>query len=490
MPEITRKNVYFNTIEGNLAAADPWLASHAYAVGNTCATTDVNGNNKNYRCTVAGTSAASGGPTGTGTSIVDGGARWDYMGPGHFIFAPHFGIFWMNNVFISGADSEAGIVEGSSFLQLPNTAVTSPDGVVITNTSTSYFDVGLSVRHGLANWFVSNSWFDGCKTTGLDFQVTTSCQGIKFSNCHLAGVGGGAGVLDAPNTAVGIRLAASGGGLVKNFAFTGGQIFNFDQNAVRMVGNVDNVIIANNVMFNNAIDSAEATSSQIHIDAAVGTFMRNIDVSHNIIYKETTAGSLPDYGIKILSDGTHVRVQNNNIEDVGVATILNSSRGSAATRKISGNSGQVVEGQMRSLGPFTAANLGTGTTQLSDSRPGCGFHDGRVGEALSHYWRNGFRQCRHHDIRHRDVQHSEGREHRAFHAGQWDYAYSSRGSCRHRGHYPGDDRGFGDDRWLHARGYRLDRLRPRLFRLRWRGECDGCRHRSVPPMADATARAP
>ena len=39
-----------------------------------------NGANQ-YVCTVAGTSAASGGPTGTGTGITDGTVTWDYYSP-------------------------------------------------------------------------------------------------------------------------------------------------------------------------------------------------------------------------------------------------------------------------------------------------------------------------------------------------------------------------------------------------------------------------
>lgn len=50
-----------------------WLPSHAYTVGQQV----VNGVNL-YTATVAGTSAGSGGPTGTGAAIVDGGVTWGY----------------------------------------------------------------------------------------------------------------------------------------------------------------------------------------------------------------------------------------------------------------------------------------------------------------------------------------------------------------------------------------------------------------------------
>lgn len=52
----------------------PWQGSTAYAVGNRV----VNSGNV-YECDVAGTSAASGGPTGTGADITDGTARWDFV---------------------------------------------------------------------------------------------------------------------------------------------------------------------------------------------------------------------------------------------------------------------------------------------------------------------------------------------------------------------------------------------------------------------------
>ncbi|MBJ7535279.1 hypothetical protein JDN40_14300 [Rhodomicrobium vannielii ATCC 17100] len=52
-----------------------WQANTLYAVGQQV----YNGSNT-YRCTTAGTSAASGGPTGAGTGIADNGAVWSYIG--------------------------------------------------------------------------------------------------------------------------------------------------------------------------------------------------------------------------------------------------------------------------------------------------------------------------------------------------------------------------------------------------------------------------
>ena len=62
------KNSLTNNLNGN------WAAATAYVVG------DYRNNGGNwYKCTQAGTSAGSGGPTGTGTNIVDNTCRWDYV---------------------------------------------------------------------------------------------------------------------------------------------------------------------------------------------------------------------------------------------------------------------------------------------------------------------------------------------------------------------------------------------------------------------------
>ena len=51
-----------------------WIASHAYALNDLV----LNGTNI-YKCTTAGTSAASGGPSTTGANITDGTAHWAYQ---------------------------------------------------------------------------------------------------------------------------------------------------------------------------------------------------------------------------------------------------------------------------------------------------------------------------------------------------------------------------------------------------------------------------
>jgi len=63
-------------LDDNTNAVTLWAASTAYTVG------VVRMNNYTvYQCTVAGTSASSGGPTGDGSSITDGTATWQSLGP-------------------------------------------------------------------------------------------------------------------------------------------------------------------------------------------------------------------------------------------------------------------------------------------------------------------------------------------------------------------------------------------------------------------------
>lgn len=53
-----------------------WAASTAYALNQQVN----NDSGKCYKCITAGTSAGSGGPTGTGSDITDGTAHWQYIG--------------------------------------------------------------------------------------------------------------------------------------------------------------------------------------------------------------------------------------------------------------------------------------------------------------------------------------------------------------------------------------------------------------------------
>jgi hypothetical protein len=56
-------------------AAGPWLPTAAYVAGEYA----TNDGGKLYRCTAPGTSAGSGGPTGTTGSISDGTVTWEWV---------------------------------------------------------------------------------------------------------------------------------------------------------------------------------------------------------------------------------------------------------------------------------------------------------------------------------------------------------------------------------------------------------------------------
>ena len=65
------------TVVFQMSCAFAWLPNTAYSIGDYV----VNDSNKLYVCDQNGTSAASGGPTGTGANITDNTTRWDYVAP-------------------------------------------------------------------------------------------------------------------------------------------------------------------------------------------------------------------------------------------------------------------------------------------------------------------------------------------------------------------------------------------------------------------------
>jgi uncharacterized phage protein gp47/JayE len=64
--------------DATIVAVDAWAALTGYALGQRVH----NDSGKVYQVTTAGTSDASGGPTGTGTGIVDDSVVWAYLGDG------------------------------------------------------------------------------------------------------------------------------------------------------------------------------------------------------------------------------------------------------------------------------------------------------------------------------------------------------------------------------------------------------------------------
>ncbi|HET9570883.1 MAG TPA: T9SS type A sorting domain-containing protein [Bacteroidales bacterium] len=114
-----------------------WVLSTAYNVGDI---RSIGG--KAYTCTVAGTSAATGGPTGSGTNIVDGTVTWDYLSD--VTTASYGALMAVDNVVITSAGSYTvapAIFIGSSMQVGNNTnsrTVTVNGDLIIKNGATFY----------------------------------------------------------------------------------------------------------------------------------------------------------------------------------------------------------------------------------------------------------------------------------------------------------------------------------------------------------------
>ncbi len=68
------------TVGFQFCIGENWLASKTYALGQQV----YNGGNC-YQCTTPGTSASSGGPSGTGTGIIDGTCVWAFVDAADFV---------------------------------------------------------------------------------------------------------------------------------------------------------------------------------------------------------------------------------------------------------------------------------------------------------------------------------------------------------------------------------------------------------------------
>jgi uncharacterized phage protein gp47/JayE len=76
-------NSFASSAAATIATLSAWAATTGYSAFSAIAAGSLVTNGGNiYACTVAGTSAGSGGPTGTGTAIVDGGCTWRYVAAG------------------------------------------------------------------------------------------------------------------------------------------------------------------------------------------------------------------------------------------------------------------------------------------------------------------------------------------------------------------------------------------------------------------------
>lgn len=168
-----------------------WVGSTAYKVG----TFVKNGGNL-YICNVAGTSAASGGPTGTGTAITDGTVTWKYVSSTNANLWAMYSCRSQENdghgLYVDGIDTNAGTCHGldvsnnggwgvldQSFLG--NTYV----GCHATGNTTGPY--GSSVGNGNQS---SVNQFLNCYSEGGGPSSNVTAPGMIVGGLHGAGVSG------------------------------------------------------------------------------------------------------------------------------------------------------------------------------------------------------------------------------------------------------------------------------------------------------------
>jgi hypothetical protein len=156
---------------------------------------------------------------------------------------------------------------------------------------------------------------------------------------------------------VGVVISELSGGGVGRIEISDSYIMNFGKNGLRVEGDAANpavrVSICNNQIGDNC-HFADNTQPVIY----VGANSDFITISDNMIYRANEANT-PTYGIEIATASDNIVVTDNLIHGTNDAneTVRNVQRGSALTRKISGNSGQVFEGQVVTLGPWIKLDL-------------------------------------------------------------------------------------------------------------------------------------
>ena len=204
-----------------------WAPSTSYAVGNRRS----NGGNA-YQCIIAGTSASSGGPAGTGSSITDGGATWKYLAHVDYVTLsswasgipgaltqPIVGLLWDCGAITTTAGTAYLTLSGHT-TSATNTITLKPapgEGIrdfLATGVVPLAFNASLGVRFvlpnstGNINYFVVNDnnviieglqVQDPLSTSNSSLLATRSPGSLILRDCIFDGYPqpGGAGLLDA-----------------------------------------------------------------------------------------------------------------------------------------------------------------------------------------------------------------------------------------------------------------------------------------------------
>lgn len=193
-----------------------WAPSTGYSVGNRRS----NGGN-GYQCIKAGTSASSGGPTGTGTSITDGGAIWSYLASVDYVTVAS----WASGVPGTLSQPVVALIwncgpitttVGTAFFTLSGHTTTATNNITIKAAP------GDSFRDVLASNY-SQALFSG-SSLGSSFVLPSSGSGgINYIEIDDANV-----ILDGlqfidPNSASGSTILRVGGAgsIIRNSIFDG-----------------------------------------------------------------------------------------------------------------------------------------------------------------------------------------------------------------------------------------------------------------------------
>ena len=167
----------------------PWAASTAYTVGEKV----TNDSGKVYVCDTAGTSAGSGGPTGTSADITDNSARWDYVsGPAaqsyltgvrtnYDILSVQDTSIITNNLITTAKTADPAFVEKTrATLILTDAASSSPYSLTMNKGTNSAHDVTYSITTTSTDTY--NSLLDSLKAGITSFGVVGAVHNIVLTN--------------------------------------------------------------------------------------------------------------------------------------------------------------------------------------------------------------------------------------------------------------------------------------------------------------------
>ncbi|MDX2027721.1 MAG: SGNH/GDSL hydrolase family protein [Alphaproteobacteria bacterium] len=223
-----------NNLAGNIIEALPWTNSTAYAVIGQLVANDTSPV-KVYRLKVAGTSAGSGGPTGTGSTITDGTCQWAYKyGLGASVFGSGSTALSSPPASISYSGN---LATGWSLTRHTGTAAGSVTGAIENPWSDGQAGTRQSLAFSLGSgdnkelWSINiingaypaiglqssdlgaNSFYAECEVelSGVANMTSISLQGLLDRNISAATLWNEAGYVTTQGTGINVNMMSSSG---------------------------------------------------------------------------------------------------------------------------------------------------------------------------------------------------------------------------------------------------------------------------------------